>query len=98
MAVNDSFKTRIGKQYKAQDKDCDEVKRAKEELGASGVSLASSYDGVYLDDQRFYSIYESAVSLKLPVFVHATTGRPIGSDRVMDPLLTPVIEFLFDLP
>lgn len=75
----------------------DELKKAKEELGARGISLASSYRGVYLDDQRFYKIYGSAIDLGLPIFVHATTNSPIGCDRVEDPLLTPVIEFLFDL-
>lgn len=75
----------------------DELKKAKEDLGARGISLASSYHGIYLDDQRFYTIYESAIELKLPIFVHATTNRPIGYDSVEDPLLTPVIEFPFDL-
>ena len=75
----------------------DELKRAKEELGAQGISLASSYGGIYLDDQKFYPIYESAIELNLPVFVHPTTNNPIGFDTVEDPLLTPVIEFPFDL-
>ncbi|MBW2182268.1 MAG: amidohydrolase family protein [Deltaproteobacteria bacterium] len=74
-----------------------ELKRAKEELGAKGISLSSSYSGVYLDDERFFPLYESALDLKLPIFVHATTNKPIGYDSVEDPLLTPVIEFLFDL-
>ena len=78
-------------------KDKDGLKKAKEELGAQGVSLASSYSGVYLDDQRFYTIYEYVIDLKLPIFVHATTNNPIGCERVEDPLLTPVIEFPFDL-
>jgi len=74
-----------------------ELKRAKEEFGAQGISLSSSYNGVYLDDQRFYTIYESAIDLGFPIFVHATTNKPIGCDSVEDPLLTPVIEFPFDL-
>lgn len=75
----------------------DELTRATEELGASGVSLASSYSGIYLDDERFYPLYESARELGVPIFVHTTTNQPIGSERVQDPLLTPVIEFTFDL-
>ena len=75
----------------------DELKRAKEEGGAKGISLASSYSGVYLDDQRFYPLYETALDLELPLFVHPTTNQPIGCERVVDPLLTPVIEFPFDL-
>lgn len=75
----------------------DGLKCAKEEQGAKGISLASSYSGIYLDDQRFYAIYESAIDLGFPIFVHATTNKPIGFDSVEDPLLTPVIEFPFDL-
>ena len=75
----------------------DELKRAKEEGGAQGISLASSYSGVYLDDQRFYPLYETALDLGLPLFIHPTTNQPIGCERVEDPLLTPVIEFPFDL-
>jgi len=75
----------------------DELKRAREELGAKGISLASSYNGVYLDNPVFYGVYESVIELNLPIFVHATTNKPIGSESVEDPLLTPVIEFLFDL-
>jgi len=74
----------------------DEVKRATEKLGFKAISLASSYNGVYLDDKRFLPVYELAAKNNIPIFVHSQIVSPIGSERVQDPLLTPVIEYVFD--
>jgi len=73
-----------------------EIKRATEELGFKALSLASSYNGVYLDDPRFLDVYKLCQSKNLPIFVHAQIVKPIGSERVEDPLLTPVVEYVFD--
>lgn len=73
-----------------------EIKRVTEELGFKAVSLATSYAGVYLDDARFLDVYKFAQSKNLPIFVHSQIIKPIGSERVEDPLLTPVIEYVFD--
>jgi aminocarboxymuconate-semialdehyde decarboxylase len=73
-----------------------ELKRATGGLGFKAVSLASSYDGVYLDDKRFFPLYERAAKDGLPIFVHSQTVNPIGFERVQDPLLTPAIEYVFD--
>lgn len=74
----------------------DELKRAQD-LGFKAVSLASSYNGAYLDDGMFLPIYKKAQADKIPVFVHAQIVNPIGFERVNDPLLTPVIEYVFDI-
>ena len=74
----------------------DELKRATDELGFKAISLASSYNGVYLDDPMFLPIYSYAFTRKLPIFVHSQIVNPIGAERVQDPLLTPVIEYIFD--
>lgn len=74
----------------------DELKRATEELGFRAVSLASSYDAAYLDDEMFLPIYMKAQKDKIPIFVHSQIINPIGYERVKDPLLTPVIEYVFD--
>lgn len=74
----------------------DELKRATEELGFKAISLASSYDGVYLDDKQFLPIYRQAQAKNIPIFIHSQIVKPIGSERVEDPLLTPVIEYVFD--
>jgi len=74
----------------------DELKRATQELGFKAVSLASSYDGKYLDDPMFLPIYKQAQETNMPIFVHSQIVNPIGFERVKDPLLTPVVEFVFD--
>ena len=73
-----------------------EFKRATEELGLKAISFASSYNGMYLDDKRFLPIYKLADEKNIPIFVHPQIVRPIGIERVEDPLLTPVIEYVFD--
>ena len=73
-----------------------EFERAIKELGFKAISLATSFDGIYLDDDRFYPLYEKAAASNIPIFVHPQTIEPIGYERVKDPLLTPVIEFVFD--
>jgi predicted TIM-barrel fold metal-dependent hydrolase len=74
----------------------DELKRATEELGFKAISLASSYNGQYLDASIFLPIYIQAQAHGLPVFVHSQIVKPIGTERVEDPLLTPVVEYVFD--
>ena len=74
----------------------DELKRACGELGFKAVSLATSYDKLYLDDVMFLPIYRQAEAQGIPIFVHSQIVNPIGFERVQDPLLTPVIEYVFD--
>jgi len=66
-------------------------------LGLSLISLASSYDGKYLDDEIFFPLYEFASNKKLPIHIHPQILFPIGEERVKDPLLTPVLEYVFDV-
>jgi 6-methylsalicylate decarboxylase len=73
-----------------------ELARATQELGLRAVSLATSYEGVYLDDPVFRGVLKDAERLRLPVFLHPQIVNPIGSERVRDPLLTPVLEYVFD--
>lgn len=73
-----------------------EIKRLKE-LGLTCLSLASSYEKKYLDDECFLPALEEAEKEGLPIFVHSQIINPIGFDRVKDPLLTPVVEYLFDI-
>jgi predicted TIM-barrel fold metal-dependent hydrolase len=74
-----------------------ELQRATEELGFKAVSLASSYNGKYLDDAIFLPLYKEAQDRRIPIFVHSQIVNPIGFERVNDPLLTPVIEYTFDM-
>lgn len=73
-----------------------EMERIKE-LGLSCLSLASSYDGSYLDERSFLPVFEKAAQERLPVFVHPQIINPIGFERIKDPLLMPVVEYPFDL-
>ncbi|MCM8770735.1 MAG: amidohydrolase family protein [Candidatus Omnitrophica bacterium] len=73
----------------------DEMKRAQD-LGFCAISLASSYEGVYLDDEMFFLLYKEAEKDNIPLFVHSQIVNPIGFERVQDSLLTPVIEYIFD--
>jgi len=74
----------------------DELKRF-DDLSLKVISLASSYDGKYLDDEIFYPAYELAGKRKMPIHVHSQIMNPIGEERVKDPLLTPVLEYVFDV-
>ncbi|MGE5280528.1 MAG: amidohydrolase family protein [Deltaproteobacteria bacterium] len=73
-----------------------EFKRATQDLGFRGVSLATSHEGAFLDDERYGKLYEEAQKYRVPLFVHPQIIRPIGCDQVDDPLLTPVIEYVFE--
>ncbi|MBI4309882.1 MAG: amidohydrolase [Candidatus Omnitrophica bacterium] len=68
-----------------------------EDLGLKVISLASSYNGVYLDDELFFQVYEFARNTNMPIHVHPQIMNPIGEDRVRDPLLSPVLEYVFDM-
>ncbi|MDD4909104.1 MAG: amidohydrolase family protein [Candidatus Omnitrophica bacterium] len=74
-----------------------ECRRAYKELGLKALSLASSYNGAYLDEEIFFGVYEFCRKNRIPIFVHSQIIEPIGSERVNDPLLGPVIEYVFDL-
>lgn len=73
-----------------------EFRRTTEGLGFRAISLATSFEGIYLDDDRFYPLYEKAEVSNMSIFVHPQTINPIGFERIKHPLLTPVIEFVFD--
>jgi len=73
----------------------DELKRMHEQ-GLRAISLASSYNGVYLDDKRFLPVYKIAQVRNIPIFVHPQIVNPIGFERLQDPLLTPAVGYVFD--
>jgi predicted TIM-barrel fold metal-dependent hydrolase len=73
-----------------------ELKRIKE-LGLLAVSLGSSYDGKFLDSERFFAVFEFCQKENLPIFIHSQVINPIGFERVDDPLIKPVVEYVFDI-
>lgn len=68
-----------------------------ESSGLRVLSLASSYDAKYLDDPLFFEIYEFAQKRRMPIHVHPQILNPIGEERLKDPLLSPVLEYVFDV-
>jgi predicted TIM-barrel fold metal-dependent hydrolase len=73
-----------------------ELKRM-EDLGLKAISLASSYQGTYLNDALFEEVYVFARARHFPIHVHPQIMDPIGEQRVRDPLLSPVLEYVFDV-
>jgi predicted TIM-barrel fold metal-dependent hydrolase len=73
-----------------------ELNRIKD-LGLKVISLASSYEGKYLNEEMFFEVYEFAQTHKMPIHVHPQIINPIGEERVKDPLLTPVLEYVLDV-
>ncbi len=73
-----------------------ELKRI-EDLGLKMISLASSYNGKYLDDPIFEEVFEFAQAKHMPIHIHPQIMNPIGEERVRDPLLSPVLEYVFDV-
>lgn len=49
-----------------------EIKRATGELGLNGVLINSHTHGEYLDDPKFWPIFEAAVACDTPVYLHPT--------------------------
>jgi len=80
----------------APDQIRDELRRLQD-LGLKVVSLASSYDGRYLDDPVFDEVYAFAREHALPIHVHSQIMNPIGEERVRDPLLSPALEYVMDV-
>lgn len=74
----------------------DEMERSVLDLGLCGFSVCSSYDGIYLDDKMFWPLLEKAIELEKPIFVHPVTSNPIGTDRLKQYNLTPILGYMFD--
>jgi len=73
-----------------------ELNRIKD-YGFKVISLPSSYENKFLDDDIFVPIFEFADNNKFIIHVHPQIINPIGQEIVLDPLLTPVFEYLFDV-
>lgn len=47
-----------------------ELRRALDELGLRVIHMSTSYNGLYLDDARFWPVYEMAAEKNVPIFAH----------------------------
>ena len=50
----------------------EETRRAVEEKGLRGIEAFTNVNGTYLDSPAFFPIYEEAVRLGVPIYVHPT--------------------------
>lgn len=55
-----------------------ELERAVTDLGALGVQIFSNVNGLPLDDERFFQIFETAHRLRCPVFLHPARGATVA--------------------
>ena len=71
-----------------------ELRRCVHEHGFVGGHVASNVRGVYLHDEQFRPIYDAALDLGVPLFVHP--ADPPGKERTREFELTVVAGYLFD--
>ncbi|NGM88723.1 amidohydrolase family protein [Parapusillimonas sp. SGNA-6] len=71
-----------------------ELRRCVHNYGFIGGHIASNVRGTYLYDDRFKPIWEAAIDLDVPMFVHP--ADPPGKERTKDFELTVVAGYLFD--
>jgi predicted TIM-barrel fold metal-dependent hydrolase len=62
----------------------DELKRAVKELGLCGVKINSHIRGEYLDDPKYWIVFETAEKLGVPVYLHPRSPSP----QIIKPYLT----------
>jgi 5-carboxyvanillate decarboxylase len=53
-----------------------EIERAKQQLRFNGVIINSHTMGEYLDDKKFWDIFEAAESFDMPIYLHPQTPSP----------------------
>jgi 2,3-dihydroxybenzoate decarboxylase len=53
-----------------------ELERAVKRLGLKGAVVNSHTRGEYLDDPKFWEIFEAAEALDVPIYLHPTTPSP----------------------
>ncbi|MFO7275861.1 MAG: amidohydrolase family protein [Pseudomonadota bacterium] len=53
-----------------------EIERAMTRLGLKGVIINSHTQGEYLDDQKFWELFEAAEAFNAPIYLHPQTPGP----------------------
>jgi len=71
-----------------------ELERACRHLGFRGAMLFSNANGVGLNDQRFWPLYETANDLGAVLYIHPT--HPVGVEAMTDFWLMPLVGFPMD--
>lgn len=60
-----------------------EIDRAIRQLGLKGTTITSQTDGLSLDSEKLFPLYEKCCELDAPIFVHPSLA-PIGYDLLQD--------------
>jgi aminocarboxymuconate-semialdehyde decarboxylase len=63
-------------------------------LGLAGAMLFSNVNGVGLNEERFWPLYEAANDLGVVLYIHPT--NPLGVEAMTDFWLMPLVGFLMD--
>ena len=71
-----------------------ELERVMTQLGFRGVMLFSNVNGIGLDDQRFWPLWEKADELGAVLFIHPT--HPVGVEAMTEYWLMPLVGFMLD--
>ena len=71
-----------------------EFRRATEQLNLPGAMLFSNVNGIGLDDEQFWPLYEAANDRDAVLMIHPT--YPVGVEAMRDYWLMPLNGFLFD--
>lgn len=58
----------------------DELERAVTELGFVGAMVHGLTDGLFIDDKRFWPIFERAAKLDVPIYMHPAVPHPAVID------------------
>ena len=61
-----------------------ELERAVGTLGLKGAVINSHTKGEYLDDTRFWPIFEAAEALEVPIYIHPRTPSPKMLEPIME--------------
>lgn len=62
--------------FQAPEAAADELERAVSELGLKGAMVNSNIQGEYLDDPKFWVIFEKAEKLGVPIYIHPREPSP----------------------
>jgi aminocarboxymuconate-semialdehyde decarboxylase len=71
-----------------------ELERAIRQLGMCGAMLFSNVNGVALNDERFWPMYELANECRAVLYIHP--AHPVNVDMMQEYWLMPLVGFLFD--
>lgn len=72
----------------------EELRRAVQDLGLRGGTLMSNINGKPIDTEEMDLVYEEAVKLDVPLYIHPTS--PINSKAMEDYRLVPILGFGVD--